>query len=1231
VEILFFALILLGVLFVLPIAGWVSARRTRRTVEILRQVVESQGLELTLLQARLSELGRKAAEADVPAQAPAEQPGTVPGAPPVRLEPEQPPVPLVSTPEPVAPRPATPTPRVEPPVVPEPLEAAPPSVPEPLAVPQPPEPPSLPQPAAPGFDWEGLVGVKLFSAIAGIALVLAAVLFLRYSIENGWLQPQVRVAIGVIVAIALLVVCELKAARRYPVTANAMDAAAIAILFSTFFAAHALWNLIPAIVTFGLLAVVTVIAVLLSIRRESLFIAVLGLLGGFATPALLSTGENRPIPLFAYLLLLNVGLAWVAYNKRWPALTWLTMILTTIYQWGWVFQFLDQNSLPLAMGIFLVFPVAAIASLVLGGQLNAGDRGASHAHFEQSALISSALPLLFAIFLASVPAFGAQAALLFGFLALVDVGLLAIAIARRQELLHLAGAVTTMIVMAIWVTTSYRTFGSTTVVLGFTSLFVVIYLAAPLIANSVRRPFEAAGVHAQFAASLLLFVFPMLAGIGPTFVQPWPLVLTLIALLALVAWRAISANAGALYYTAAFFAVATQAVWSAEHLTIERLDTAVAVYALFGAFTLGVPVVARRVARPLQPLWGSGAVLLISLALLFFLSTGPVAPASLWALALLLAIMNAGLFVESAAGRLPVISQIGSAISWIILVTWWGRAAGSVGVLASLTVVTGLALVTLLGHGWSVRKAAATGDSEPATFTRGLYLGLTGHLFLLVLATNRYWSLPPWPLFGSLTVITLATTVASLWIKTPVLHAAGAMAASLVVAVWSANAGSPTWGLTAVLAAAAVSAYALGWIPAARRLNGEAETTATAGAVLFAGELSLILAVGGGTTPSLPVLVVAHAANMCALLALTLRCQWRHVAVAAVAPAWLAVLQWQTRINLAEAWPELLTFSGVLYAIFVAYPVAAARRNPGDRDPYLAAVLASAMGLFAARAAFLAGQLDWMIGLIPVVEGAVLALLLRQLLRIEAAGERDLGRLALVAGASLAFITVAIPMQLSHQWITIGWALEGAALAWVYGRIPHRGLLYAAVALLGTVFVRLTMNPEVLTYEPRGAVRIFNWYLYTYVLSAVALFLGARWLAKTDERIAGHRPSSFLPAAGVIVLFFLLNIEIADFYATGPTIMFRFGATVSQDLTYTIGWLVFGMVLLAAGIYVQNRPARVAAVALIAVTTFKCFLYDLSSLEGLHRIASFVGLAISLALVSLALQKYVLSRPRTPA
>jgi uncharacterized membrane protein len=183
------------------------------------------------------------------------------------------------------------------------------------------------------------------------------------------------------------------------------------------------------------------------------------------------------------------------------------------------------------------------------------------------------------------------------------------------------------------------------------------------------------------------------------------------------------------------------------------------------------------------------------------------------------------------------------------------------------------------------------------------------------------------------------------------------------------------------------------------------------------------------------------------------------------------------------------------------------------------------------------------------------------------------------------------------------------------------------LALLAAVFARLVLNPEVFVYEPRGTLRIVNWYLYTYVLAAAAMGAAAWWCSRTDDRLADRipRPRHLLPGAATVVLFFLVNIEIADFYATGPEIMFRFGVTIAQDLTYTIAWLVFGLALLAAGIVAGAKPARVAAVALITVTTFKCFLYDLSSLEGLYRVGAFLGLGISLALVSLVLQKYVLA------
>ena len=223
-----------------------------------------------------------------------------------------------------APAPPPPTPRPAPVVAKAPLPPPPRRDAAPTAAedggatsrPAPPPPPPPRPPKKPPFDWEALIGVKLFSWIGGVALVLAAIFFLSYSVQHGWIKPWLRASIGLATGTALIAVCEMRMARGYKLTADALDGAGIAILYATLFASHALWHLASAAVVFGAMLVVTALAVALSIRRDSVFIALLGLLGGFATPALLSTGENKPIVLFTYLLLLNIGLAWVAMTKR---------------------------------------------------------------------------------------------------------------------------------------------------------------------------------------------------------------------------------------------------------------------------------------------------------------------------------------------------------------------------------------------------------------------------------------------------------------------------------------------------------------------------------------------------------------------------------------------------------------------------------------------------------------------------------------------------------------------------------------------------------------------------------------------------------------------------------------------------------------------------------------------------------------------------------------------------
>jgi uncharacterized membrane protein len=99
----------------------------------------------------------------------------------------------------------------------------------------------------------------------------------------------------------------------------------------------------------------------------------------------------------------------------------------------------------------------------------------------------------------------------------------------------------------------------------------------------------------------------------------------------------------------------------------------------------------------------------------------------------------------------------------------------------------------------------------------------------------------------------------------------------------------------------------------------------------------------------------------------------------------------------------------------------------------------------------------------------------------------------------LGFLTVAIPLQLDREWITIGWALEGAALLWLWRRFDHPGLKLVGVVLLLGVTVRLVANPALLGYHPRASWPVLNWLLYTYLVPAAALFVSAGALAKLRQ------------------------------------------------------------------------------------------------------------------------------------
>ncbi|HYO16034.1 MAG TPA: DUF2339 domain-containing protein, partial [Thermoanaerobaculia bacterium] len=212
----------------------------------------------------------------------------------------------------IAPAPVVEAPRPAPPPPPEPAVPVP-----PLARPSSPglfSPPPVPPPTArPAAGLEERLGARLPVWIGSIALALAGAFLVKYSFEQGWLSPVVRVSLGVLFGIVLLAAGE-RLRKPSPGISQGLAAAGIADLFACFLAAVHLYELIPPAAGFFFMVLTTAVAVLLSLRH-GMMVALIGMIGGFLTPALIRVGDPDARNLFGYLFLLIAGLLAVSHRR----------------------------------------------------------------------------------------------------------------------------------------------------------------------------------------------------------------------------------------------------------------------------------------------------------------------------------------------------------------------------------------------------------------------------------------------------------------------------------------------------------------------------------------------------------------------------------------------------------------------------------------------------------------------------------------------------------------------------------------------------------------------------------------------------------------------------------------------------------------------------------------------------------------------------------------------------
>jgi uncharacterized membrane protein len=218
------------------------------------------------------------------------------------------------------------------------------------STPQGPLPPSVePVAAVAKVGWEQRLGARAFIWVGAITLALAAVFLVRYSIDEGYLSPEVRVILAALFGFGLIAGAE-KVRPRDDRVAQAMAAAGVAALYGALFAAVALYGMISKVAAGGGATALTAFAIGLSLRH-GIFVAALAFVGGFVSPAIIgSEAPNVPV-LFGYLLAIAAGTLGVIRYRGWWLLGWGVLAGAALWTVAWMTA--TTNGLPW-VGAFLV-------------------------------------------------------------------------------------------------------------------------------------------------------------------------------------------------------------------------------------------------------------------------------------------------------------------------------------------------------------------------------------------------------------------------------------------------------------------------------------------------------------------------------------------------------------------------------------------------------------------------------------------------------------------------------------------------------------------------------------------------------------------------------------------------------------------------------------------------------------------------------------------------------------
>lgn len=213
---------------------------------------------------------------------------------------------------------------------------------------------------------EEFIGTNLLNKIGIVILVVGISFGVKYAIDHDMLSPLTRIILGYLAG-GILIGIAMKLKQKYHSFSAVLLSGGMASLYFITYAAYDFYQLIPQLAAFAIMVLFTAFTVFAALQYNLQVVAVIGLVGAYGVPFLLSDGSGRVAILFSYVTILNTGILYISFRKTWRLLFGMAFSLTWLIYGVWmVSEYNHEKHFWLSLGFATVFFILFYVAFLVG-------------------------------------------------------------------------------------------------------------------------------------------------------------------------------------------------------------------------------------------------------------------------------------------------------------------------------------------------------------------------------------------------------------------------------------------------------------------------------------------------------------------------------------------------------------------------------------------------------------------------------------------------------------------------------------------------------------------------------------------------------------------------------------------------------------------------------------------------------------------------------------------------